>query len=270
MEKPDSPNSPKNSLVRDHYDPADDDAQSGFTENYVFPAKKVRSNSNAPINSTRSTIDSDSNKNLDPKIEKFKETKMVQPIDYTEDSWVEYYTKLPTEFMLNGDQFNELWNEQPEERKMAWVNGKEVEEPRWSQTYGPDYLYAGKEHKSLPITPTIKKYLDQANKLNETPGEFNAAYVNWFQNGEDYSDFHSDDDSQMIPDSPIYIFSFGADRYMILRNRTTNKVTKFKMKNNTLNGLCGKIQSTHDYAVPKDKNSYIRRISIVLRKFKVD
>lgn len=182
-------------------------------------------------------------------------------------SWYAYCI-LPDEMKLSPEEFQQLWDEQPEEASTMIVYGQTIEVPRKEQSYGISYNFSGKVHSAKPFTPLIQKYIDFANAIDDSPGTFNMAFLNWYVNGESYIGFHSDDETQLIKDSPIYCFSFGATRDFRFKDKNTNEtIVTIPLENNSLIVMGGKCQSTHKHSVPKRLKVKHPRISITLRKF---
>ncbi len=189
-------------------------------------------------------------------------------IDSSKKSWI-IQSSLDNDLKLEGKQFELLWDSHPIKKGIVKIFGKEIETPRWQQSYGISYSFSGTTNNALPITPLIQKFINWANSHDQSEGEFNMALVNWYLNGDDYIGHHSDDEKQLIPNSPIYCFSFGADRDFILKNKVTKENIKLKLTDNSLIIMGGTCQKTHTHSIPKRKKINNKRISITLRKFKV-
>ncbi|VVU94347.1 2OG-Fe(II) oxygenase superfamily [seawater metagenome] len=189
-------------------------------------------------------------------------------LDPLEQSWIKYYSNIPENVKINQTDFEILWNLHPEEKGKVKIMGKQLETPRWQQAYGISYSFSGTVNNALPIPPMIQKFIDWANLKEDSDDIFNMALVNWYLNGDHYIGHHSDDERQLIKESSIYCFSFGADRDFILKNKTTKENTKICLNDNSLIIMGGKCQKTHTHSIPKRKKINDRRISITLRKFK--
>ena len=179
----------------------------------------------------------------------------------TKKTWVKYYTHIPIEI-----NFEELWNIHPKNKAKVIIYGKEMKTPRWQQSYGRSYKFSGTVNESLKIPKIIEQYIDWANKNDKSEGKFNMALVNWYENGEHYIGYHSDDEKQLIPNSPIYCFSFGVERDFILKNKKTNDKKIITLENKSLIIMGGTCQKTHKHSLPIRKKIKKKRISITLRK----
>jgi len=145
-----------------------------------------------------------------------------------------YYPSIPEELRVNDEAFDELWNMCPTTDQTVVLFGKKIVIPRKQQSYGISYRFSGTLNEAIPIPPIIQKYIDYMNKT-ETETKYNMALVNWYKDGNDYIGYHSDDVRQLVPNSPIACFSFmkeGGKRDFLLKEKTTNNVTKISLANN--------------------------------------
>lgn len=191
----------------------------------------------------------------------------MQKFDLGSNSWCSY-AEIPDEIKMSSEDFKSFWREQPEDSSIVIIFGKQVQVPRKQQSYGLSYKFSGTVNTALPITPLIQKYIDYANSIDDSPGEFNMALVNWYKDGNSYIGFHSDDEKQILKGSSIYCFSFGATRDFQFKERESNKtVLSIPLDNNSLVIMGGDCQKTHKHAIPKRLKVKTVRISITLRKF---
>ena len=184
----------------------------------------------------------------------------------SENTWTSY-SILPEKMTLSEEEFKKLWEERPEKASKVIIYGKEMDVPRRQQSYGISYRFSGTINRAKEFIPIIQKYLDYANEIDTSEGIFNMALVNWYKDGDEYIGHHSDDEKQLISNSPIYCFSFGHARDFLLKNKTTGEVKKLILENNSLVVMGGECQKTHTHSIPKRKKVKEARISITLRKF---
>ena len=190
------------------------------------------------------------------------------------NTYIRYKQRIPKDLIIRESQFQELWNTHPEESGTIIVCGKEIKTPRFFQNYGESYNFSGVNHKSLAITPTLQKYLDYVNELNQDkPYNFNQILVNWYRDGTDYIGYHSDDEKQLIPNTSIYCFSFGSERDFLIKSKNTDvdELYKYKLLNNSLIEMGGECQKYYKHSISKitgEKSLKIKpRISITIRAF---
>ena len=152
---------------------------------------------------------------------------------------------------------------------MQWckILGREVELPRFQQTYGMTYSFAGITCNAKEIPPLLQPYLDYANNDYADTSEFNGILVNWYEDGGQYVGYHSDNEKQLIKNSPIYCFSLGGTRTFKIKDKATKQVQSFKLNNGDLFIMGGTMQQTHLHTITKTVKPVGRRISITLRKF---
>ena len=102
-------------------------------------------------------------------------------------------------------------------------------------------------------------------------GELNGILVNWYQDGEHYISWHSDDESNLDPKSPIYTISLGATRTFKIREKADKKnVTNYELEHNDFLIMGGEFQKYYQHHLPKRKQCKNSRISITLRKFNTE
>ena len=139
------------------------------------------------------------------------------------ESWLDVH-QLPLE--LSGEQcFKQLWEIHPEEHGKVTIFGKELDVPRWQKSYGRDYRFSGNTSRADPVPDVLQPYLDWVHSLGYEEsryGEFNQILVNWYADGSHYIGSHSDDERQLVPDSPIVTITLclpGTPRKFRIRNK---------------------------------------------------
>jgi len=201
----------------------------------------------------------------------------------TSKSWIGYGS-LPDNMLLNGLQYEALWNMRPQTRYKIKLFGKECTIPRDQMVYGVDnYSYSGTAFPSQPIPEILQGYLDWANNFesnitntdqtNYIP--YNMILVNWYKDGTDYIGQHRDDEKQIIPQTNVMTISFGAERNFRIRhdpkkgekNESIGK-QDYLVKDNSFLIMGGHFQDEFKHEIPKTKKVLKSRISITLRKFK--
>lgn len=200
-------------------------------------------------------------------------------------TWVKFYRKIPDSIaiaMPGSDVFQNMWNEKPDDKTIIKLMGKDLLTPRFQQTYGRDYFFAGVDNKCKPLESFPNDYLNKLllwsndhMKANKFYGDesrkdlnLNGIVVNWYDEGH-YIGPHSDKERQLVPDMPIYSFSFGNSRDfdLIPIGKPKSFKTRVLLNHNSLIIMGGTCQRTHKHAVPKRKRCG-KRINITLRCFK--
>eukprot|EP00668_Euglena_longa_P015709 GGOE01019841.1.p1 GENE.GGOE01019841.1~~GGOE01019841.1.p1 ORF type:complete len:184 (+),score=29.45 GGOE01019841.1:37-552(+) len=129
-------------------------------------------------------------------------------------------------------------------------------------------------HVVLPHSPGATEGEGEAVSWLETAmlGEFNQALINWYQNGHHYIGKHRDDESKLLPQSPILSISLGATRTFRIRDwRCGTIVLDLPLTHQMVVIMGGYMQKTHQHEVPKvggRKGEVIgRRVNITFRQF---
>lgn len=189
-------------------------------------------------------------------------------------SWVDTMM-LPSELV---SEFEQFWKLHPIERGKIRIYGKEITTPRWQQSYGLPYWFAGMEHKALSVPSIVQPILDYANNSNYGP--FNQVLLNWYDGPTDYIGAHSDDirNARKTPSGGTTVFSVTLQEpgstHRTFRIKPRNKKyakdrLDITMPHGSVIVMCGHMQETHTHQVPKSKSNRGRRINITLRNHKM-
>lgn len=188
-------------------------------------------------------------------------------------------------FNLTDEQFDELWNQKPEDRGKVFVYGKEHDMPRFCKSYGKSYTFSKREHKADPMDsvkidgePFLQYCVDFLK--SETGKDYNQCLINWYPDHQSYIGKHSDDESMFANNSVVCFNYCHRSRDIVLRRKKKNKETgeeltemvpfKHNMKNNTGYAMEGDdFQNCYTHEVPKRAvgNGDERRISLTFRIF---
>ncbi len=180
---------------------------------------------------------------------------------------------LPLKLHLSNDEYQKLWDIHPEERGKIKLMDIIISTPRWTQSYFMNYNFSGLDHPVYDDIPNIvKPHLKFVNDMKIGPGEFNQCLINWYGNGHDYIGEHSDDESQLLSNSPILGINFGTARKLRIRSKT-NKLDKidFMMGPNSFYIMMGQCQKNYKHGIvkiggKKGENTG-SRISLTFRQF---
>lgn len=199
------------------------------------------------------------------------------------NSWLDT-SVLHADLLADADEFTEIWNLHPESAGMILFMGKLIPVPRYQQSYLRDYKFSGVESKSIPLPEILQPYLRWANALGY--GEFNQFLVNWYENGGSYIGSHSDDEKQLLPDSPIMTITLCQPSEADKKGKTAKPtLRKFRIRDKdkkivkdieTANGavlvMGGTFQKEFKHEIVKiagkKADEVGPRISITLRQFK--
>lgn len=145
--------------------------------------------------------------------------------------------------------------------------GKQVTIPRLVQSYGNSYAFGSKKYESAPVPEVLSDFLSYANTLGY--GTFNQVLVNWYMSGSDSISMHSDDEKEIVRDSPIISLSLGATRTFAMRSKDKKTTFNIKLNSGNLIVMGGKFQSELQHGIPKEKHVIAPRINITLRQLYV-
>ncbi|KAL3943616.1 MAG: hypothetical protein SGBAC_002325 [Bacillariaceae sp.] len=211
--------------------------------------------------------------------------------------------------------FQAEWNLHPVMRKQLKIFGRQVSEKRWSQAWGKPLSYSGmidQNDRPLDQSPNLPFLVQQVNNImkcatvdgeerkdhTDKKGqvnsglsfyEYNACLQNWYL-PEDSIGLHSDDESYLYSNYPIFSISWGGTRRFLLRPKqlqnTTSSTSNGSNKNRTTTALepvevwledgdllimGGACQKTHKHEVPKPRKkdpATTNRISWTIRAIK--
>jgi alkylated DNA repair dioxygenase AlkB len=128
---------------------------------------------------------------------------------------IDVYRSVPP-FTLNQKAFDELWDKHPEQFHTIVMHGKKILTPRWQQSYGKNYNYAGSVNNALPIPDDFQKYLEWAR--TEVDKRINGLLLNWYDGSAGhYIGAHRDDTRDLMEESPIITISLGQERVFRMR-----------------------------------------------------
>ena len=157
---------------------------------------------------------------------------------------------------MNEDQFEALWARKPVEAQYCSMFGKTIEVPRNYAIYGANYKFAGQQNGADDVPDELREYLAFGNSI----------LVNWYENGDKYIGYHSDDERGIS--GCIYGFSYGAERRFKFMEKATKEVTTLMLPNNSLLIMKENTQKLYKHSLPVMKKVG-RRISITVRTLSV-
>jgi alkylated DNA repair dioxygenase AlkB len=183
------------------------------------------------------------------------------------NSSISFINEIPKNIQISKTEFEALWNSHPEEYGSGIIFGKEIAFPRWTQSFGKTYKFTGTDHKSVPIDNEFLKKL--LKWVNEDSGcEYNQILINWYKDGNHYIGAHSDSTAQLVPNSSIYSFSFGAKRDFIIESKDKKYKERVVVEHNSLLIMEGEMQKWYKHSVPKQPKIKDKRINITFRLFR--
>ncbi len=204
-------------------------------------------------------------------------------IIYAEHFFDKKISDRSLEYFLENDSFDwktanwrEYDKEQLEKVKFKNINwhhdklnmyGKEVFLPRYSAWYGnrnKPYTYSGLTLQPNTWNKGLLFIKDQIDKIARV--EFNSVLMNWYRDGEDYINWHTDAEKELGKNPVISSVNFGEKRRFLIRRNDDNKVKlEFPLKHGTLLIMSGELQHFWQHSVPKERKVKQTRINLTFR-----
>ncbi len=134
----------------------------------------------------------------------------------------------------------------------------------WYGDPGAAYTYSGIPSEPKPWNAGLL-YLRELIQ-NYSGHRFNSALLNWYRNGDDYLNWHTDDEKELGPNPTIASVNFGQTRDFQLR-RTTDHQQKITipLAHGTLLLMQGALQHHWQHAVPVRKRVTGSRFNLTFR-----
>ena len=191
------------------------------------------------------------------------------------DRSVEYFLENDTYEAHQAD-----WSEiQPEDLKkikfknILWkqdfinLYGKKIPLPRLTSWYGDEgkaYKYSGILSQPNPWNKGLLYIKEQIEKVAGT--QFNSVLMNWYRNGEDYLNWHTDDEPELGKNPIIASVNFGETRDFQVRHKDNHQL-KFTvpLQHGSLLIMSGEMQHFWEHAVPKRKRVSASRFNLTFR-----
>lgn len=177
-------------------------------------------------------------------------------------SYIETF-QLPDKISIDLDFLESL---KPSEQHEIIVFGKKHKIPRFQQVFGQDYIFSNSISHALPIPQHFETLIEFFN--NKYNCLFNMLLINWYPNGSNYIGMHSDNEKQIIENSPVVTISFGATRKFVTQDNVSKIKTMYELNHNDVLVMCGDFQKTHKHGIPKQLKVKDQRVSITLRCFR--
>ncbi|HTO15448.1 MAG TPA: alpha-ketoglutarate-dependent dioxygenase AlkB [Edaphocola sp.] len=148
--------------------------------------------------------------------------------------------------------------------------GKEVFLPRYSAWYGDDdksYSYSGLTLQPNKWNNGLLFLKEQIEKIAIV--KFNSVLMNWYRDGEDYINWHTDAEKELGQNPIIASLNFGTTRRFLIRRIDDNSIKlEFPLKHGTLLIMRGELQHFWQHSVPKEKKVKQTRINLTFRTIK--
>lgn len=184
------------------------------------------------------------------------------------DGHVIYYSKLANDNSL-ATYFEQLASTIAWEHDVVKIFGKTHITKRKVAWYAQEpltYKYSGMvktAHIFTPILLEIKNLVEQTTNM-----QFNAVLLNFYQNGEEYMGWHSDDEREMAENSSIASVSLGAPRRFQFKHKETAIKIETTLQNGSLLLMGPYTQQYWVHRLPPATKITAPRINLTFRQFK--
>jgi alkylated DNA repair dioxygenase AlkB len=144
--------------------------------------------------------------------------------------------------------------------------GKNIPLPRLTSWYGDSgksYSYSGINSNPNEWNEglvSMKKSIEEV-----TRAKFNSVLMNWYRDGEDYLNWHADDEKELGVNPIIASANFGATRDFVLRTNDKSSKITIPLNHGTLLVMKGELQHYWQHSVPKRKKVKDMRINLTFR-----
>ena len=148
--------------------------------------------------------------------------------------------------------------------------GKAIYLPRYSPWYGDSdkpYTYSG---LTLQPKPWNKGLLYIKERIEKVSGEsFNSVLMNWYRDGQDYINWHTDAEKELGRNPIIGSVNFGATRRFQLRRMDDNEEkVEVPLSHGSFLLMRGETQHFWQHSVPKETKVKDARFNLTFRIIK--
>ena len=154
----------------------------------------------------------------------------------------------------------------PWRQDFIYMMGKKIPIPRLQNWYcetGASYTYSRINLLALEF-PSWMEDLRRRVELS-TSETFNAILVNYYRDGKDSNDWHSDDEKELGAYPVIASVSIGAERVFHLRHKVTKQKIKLNLPHGSLLLMGAGIQEYWQHKLSKTSLQVGPRINLTLR-----
>ena len=174
----------------------------------------------------------------------------------TIDANIDNFMHLPFAYTYHLDEQN---NRIQSPRKMCWFAENATWYYKFSRSHiEPLWPYTFAEY---PIINRIKQEVERLTDFT-----FNCCLVNIYTDGNEYADWHDDNEPWLGHNPRIASVSIGATRNLEIRCKNTKTITMIPLKNNDILMMNQEFQSQFQHRLPIDNDCKDIRINLTFRK----
>lgn len=123
-------------------------------------------------------------------------------------------------------------------------------------------------YHAVDMHPAVFRLLERLNRDYGTA--YNVCVLNYYKDQHQHLGWHADDSPEQDLDHPIAVITFGAERYIFTKEKTTKGEVpdedKFLLTPGSLFVMPGGYQEGHFHRIPKHDRACGGRISLTFRK----
>lgn len=156
-------------------------------------------------------------------------------------------------------------------RDVIDMYGKKVPLPRITSWYGDEgksYAYSGIRSQPNPWNRGLSYIREQVEQVAGV--RFNSVLLNWYRDGDDYLNWHSDDEKELGRNPTIASVNFGATRDFLIRDKEKSTRISIPLAHGTLLIMSGEMQHHWQHAVPKRKAVNRSRFNLTFRNIRLE
>lgn len=163
--------------------------------------------------------------------------------------------------------FDKLLNE------VAWTNKEAPRDECFMSIIPLSYTYGkGDFARTYSSIDFHTEVLELMNKLNsEFNNEYNICFLNYYKSDKEHLGWHADDSPEMDPTHPIAVISFGAERFIWVKNKDFKgnipDEDKYLLGDGSLFVMPAGFQADNVHKIPKNDKPCGGRISLTFRKY---
>jgi alkylated DNA repair dioxygenase AlkB len=162
-------------------------------------------------------------------------------------------SQLQAALLWESDQLIMFGKKVTTRRKIAWVGDLNC-----------SYTYSGVKKTPQTWSPGLLTIKAQIEKLAQS--EFNSCLLNFYHDGDDGMGWHSDDEKELDPNSPIASLSLGARRKFAFRHKEDKTTIPLYLENGSALIMRAPTQQFWRHALLKTKMVSTPRINLTFRK----
>ncbi|NRB82001.1 MAG: alpha-ketoglutarate-dependent dioxygenase AlkB [Saccharospirillaceae bacterium] len=132
--------------------------------------------------------------------------------------------------------------------------------------FGEEYHYTGSHGKAHPFPEPVKHILDKLNQEHSRDHPLNSCLVNFYSGPQSYLPEHSDDETNIDPNSSIFSISIGDTNNINFREVHTGVISTLECKPCSMYTMTRKSQTFFKHEILKNPNFLGIRYSLTFRR----